>query len=240
MRASFISSAKANDGIPITKHSIKNMLIGTNGYCCAVKIQKPTINITNKVLNKKIDDVRWILLITRRPWATTLGIEAKLLSIKTRWLTFRAASEPAAIAIEQSASRSAKISFTPSPVIATVRPAFLNSLTNISFCSGLTRPKTVYSFATLRTSIGAIPSSETYLSAPSIPARRATSETVIGLSPEITRISTPFCLNQSIVAGASERIWSWSVKIATAFASFGIKSFLSCPLLRAKTKTRYP
>ncbi len=60
-----------------------------------------------------------MLLITRLPSDTTLGILAKLESIKTKCDTLRAASEPDAIAIEVSASLNAKISLTPSPVIAT-------------------------------------------------------------------------------------------------------------------------
>ena len=60
------------------------------------------------------------LFMERLPSATTLGIEEKLLSKSTSELTFFAASEPDAIATEQSASFSASTSFTPSPVIATV------------------------------------------------------------------------------------------------------------------------
>ena len=61
-----------------------------------------------------------MLLITRRPSATTAGMDAKFESISTIFATCRAASLPEAIAIEQSASFSASTSFTPSPVIATV------------------------------------------------------------------------------------------------------------------------
>ena len=60
-----------------------------------------------------------MLLMVRLPSATTSGIAAKSLSTRTSWDTFRAASLPEAIATEQSASFSARTSFTPSPVIAT-------------------------------------------------------------------------------------------------------------------------
>ena len=65
-------------------------------------------------------------------------------SNKTSCDACAAASLPDAIATEQSASFSAKTSFTPSPVIATVLPAFLRALTNLRFWSGVTLPNTVY------------------------------------------------------------------------------------------------
>ena len=83
-----------------------------------------------------------MLFITRLPSATTLGIELKSLFISTRWLTFLAASLPEATEMAQSASFRARISFTPSPVIATVLPADFIERTNIAFCSGETRPAT--------------------------------------------------------------------------------------------------
>ena len=54
-----------------------------------------------------------------------------------------AASLPEAIATEQSASFMARMSLTPSPVIATVWPAFCMACTSFCFCAGVTRPKTV-------------------------------------------------------------------------------------------------
>ena len=54
-----------------------------------------------------------------------------------------AASLPEAIATEQSASFMARMSLTPSPVIATVWPAFCIACTSFCFCAGVTRPKTV-------------------------------------------------------------------------------------------------
>ena len=54
------------------------------------------------------------------------------------------ASLPEATEIAQSASFIAKISFTPSPVIATVLPACLIERIKSAFCSGVTRPNTVY------------------------------------------------------------------------------------------------
>ena len=97
-------------------------------------------------------------MITRRPSATTLGIEPKLESSNTKWLTLRAASEPLAKAIEQSASFKAKMSFTPSPVIATVFPNSFKVITNNFFCAGETRPNTVYLSAARITSLSDNPS----------------------------------------------------------------------------------
>ena len=73
------------------------------------------------------------MLIERRPSATTLGMDAKFESIKINELTFFAASEPEATVIEQSDSFSAKTSFTPSPVIATVCPLAFRALTRSNF-----------------------------------------------------------------------------------------------------------
>ena len=63
---------------------------------------------------------RSMLFMTLLPSATTDGMAAKLDSSRTICETWLAASEPEAIAMEQSASFSASTSFTPSPVMATV------------------------------------------------------------------------------------------------------------------------
>ena len=63
-----------------------------------------------------------------------------------------AASAPEPIAIEQSASFIAKISFTPSPVIATFKPVSFKAFIICLFCSGLTLPKTTYFFTAFRIS----------------------------------------------------------------------------------------
>ena len=93
---------------------------------------------------RKSEAERSILLMTRRPSATTEGIAAKFDSSSTMCETWQAASEPEAIATEQSASLRARTSFTPSPVMATVWPAALSARTKRRFWSGVTRPKTVY------------------------------------------------------------------------------------------------
>ena len=87
---------------------------------------------------------RWILLTTRRPSATTDGMVEKSDSSKTNWETCAAASQPDAMATEQSASFRASTSLTPSPVMPTVCPALRNARTSSRFCSGVTRPNTVY------------------------------------------------------------------------------------------------
>ena len=62
---------------------------------------------------------RWILFTTRLPSHTTSGIWAKSESSRTTWAAWAAASLPEAMATLQSASFMARISLTPSPVIAT-------------------------------------------------------------------------------------------------------------------------
>ena len=113
------------------------------------------------------------LLITRRPSATTFGSEPKFESRATKWAVFFVASVPEAMAMEQSATFKAKISLTPSPVIATVCPHSWSVSTITCFCSGETRPKTVYLFAIKRTSSNDIPSSEINLLAPGTPTLSA-------------------------------------------------------------------
>ena len=53
----------------------------------------------------------------------------------------RAASEPSPMAIEQSASFMARMSLTPSPVMATVFPCFLRAMMRCFFSVGVTRVK---------------------------------------------------------------------------------------------------
>ena len=146
------------------------------------------------------------LLTTRLPSSTTAGNLAKFESIKIICEIFLAASAPLAIAIEQSERLRANMSLTPSPVMATVLPASLRAITNASFCSGVTLPKTVYCKAIFLTSSKDMPSKEIYLSAFAMPASEAIAETVLALSPEITLISTPLFLNHANVSAASSLI----------------------------------
>ena len=150
---------------------------------------------------------RSMLLITRRPSATTDGMAAKLDSSSTMCETWLAASEPEAMAMEQSASLRASTSLTPSPVMATVCPSSLSARTKRRFWSGVTRPKTVY-FSTasaMSPSVSSVRAS-TYFSAPFIPALFATSETAMALSPEMTFMATPCLAKYLKVSGASVRI----------------------------------
>ena len=97
------------------------------------------------------------------------------------------------MATPMSASFSASVSFTPSPVMATVWPRDWRACTIARFCWGVTRPNTEWASSTsaraswssgrVRASIGS--------SAPGTPTRRATAPTVTGLSPEITLTVTP-------------------------------------------------
>ena len=147
------------------------------------------------VFTRKSDAERWRLLMERRPSATTSGMWLKSLSASTISDTLRAAAEPEAIETEQSASRSASTSFTPSPVMATVRPSRCRAQTSSRFCCGVTRPKTRY-FAAASSSFCGVSSVEasTMRSARGTPASRAMAETVRGSSPEITRSSTPWSM----------------------------------------------
>ena len=181
-----------------------------------------------------------MLLMTRRPSNTTFGIEEKLLSIKTIWLTFFAASLPEATLTAQSASFMARMSLTPSPVMATVLPADLMDFTRIAFCSGVTRPNTVYLFATEETSVSLSPSSEMYFSASGTPTLRATSDTVTGLSPEMILTATSFSLNQRMVCAASSRMLSAMEMIARGFSPAGSLSPVSLPPECAMRSTRSP
>ena len=123
-----------------------------------------------------------MLLTTRRPSATIDGI-------------FLVASFPDSIAILQSAVLRARISLTPSPVMATLCPFACKPSTRLFFCSGVTRPKTVYWLAAWckSSSVCKVLASIRF-SAPSMPAFCAIAETVAGLSPEMTLMVTPCCL----------------------------------------------
>ena len=94
----------------------------------------------------------WMLLTTRRPSITTEGIQEKSDSSSTTWAAWEAASLPDAMAMLQSASFRARISLTPSPVMATVFPWSFSTFTNCRFWFGVTRPKTVYFFMAAATS----------------------------------------------------------------------------------------
>ena len=220
------------------------MFFRTNGYSFD-KSNKPNKNkivktVAKTVLIKKIETALCKLLITLRPSLTTSGRAENDESSETRCDTFLAASDPEAIAIEQSATRSAKISLTPSPVIATVCPSSFKLAIITSFCSGVTRPKITYSLVMCLTSSKDIPSREMYLSAPSMPALRAISAADSGLSPVIIRIPTPFSLNHLMFDGASSRMWSCKTMnpITTDSSSFS-SGEITC-VYWAKTRTLIP
>lgn len=70
-----------------------------------------------------------------------LGTDLKSESRRTSLAERLAASEPSPMAMAQSASFMAKISFTPSPVMATVLPCFFRAFINERFSEGVTRVK---------------------------------------------------------------------------------------------------
>ena len=114
------SRARRNDGAPINSALISVSCIGWNGYADDENRNITESRKENIVLTRNRDAERWILLIQRLPSSTARGIAEKSLSSSTSWDTHLAASLPDCTATEQSASRSASTSFTPSPVIATL------------------------------------------------------------------------------------------------------------------------
>ena len=120
--------------------------IGIKGYPCGIK-RKQSERIKEKsVFTRNNEDalnvVDYPSSLIHDPWhiGKIRGQQDKLRHLSS-------ASLPDAIAMLQSASFSAKTSLTPSPVIATVCPAFLRLRMSTLFCSGVTLPKTVYSDA---------------------------------------------------------------------------------------------
>ena len=180
------------------------------------------------------------MFITCLPSLTTAGREENFESIKTSLDIFLATSLPSAIAIEQSASFNARVSLTPSPVIATTWPFDLRVFISVYFCSGETLPKTVNFSANCSTSFRLLFSRDIYLSKFSTPTLWAIFETVKGSSPDIILIWTLFSLNQFIVSIASVLMWS-SITI-NASKSFPVAPFSSWYSSSDSTsaKTRYP
>ena len=77
------------------------------------------------------------------------GTDSKPESRRTSLALRLAASEPSPMAILTSASFIARMSLTPSPVMATVLPCFLRASMRCFFSVGLTRVKMVYSLTSL-------------------------------------------------------------------------------------------
>ena len=189
------SSASTNDGMPMVNDEMSVIWMGWKGYCQGTTTNSTADTMDSSVFTRKSDAERWRLLMERRPSATTLGMLAKSLSTSTRCATFLAASLPAAIATLQSAAFKARVSLTPSPVMATVWPAFCSAKTKAFFCSGFTRPNTpaCASAASTSASVFSVVAS-TKSSAYSMPTLPAMLETVRGSSPEMTMQRTPCSL----------------------------------------------
>ena len=194
------SNAKKNPGIPIVNIVINETCEGSSGYLNTNINESRDSKNENIFFTKNSPADLWMLLTTRLPSSTTFGIFEKSLSKSTTCETWHAASLPEDIATLQSASLSARTSFTPSPVIATVFPISFSRFTILRFISGVTRPKTVYLLSASISSLSSVIFEASIKSfAPSIPACNAILETVIGLSPEITLILTPSSLKYSNV-----------------------------------------
>ena len=127
------SSASIPDGIPIVTPPSSVRCLGSNGRIDGTIRNNSAISKLYPVFTRNNDADLSRLFMERLPSATTFGIDAKLLSRSTRLLTFFAASEPEAIAIEQSDSFNASTSLTPSPVIATVCPFAFRAFTSNNF-----------------------------------------------------------------------------------------------------------
>jgi hypothetical protein len=178
---------------------------------------------------------------TRRPSATTAGRSANRPSSRTMRATALLAALPLPMAIPRSATFSARTSFTPSPVIATVWPRACNAHTRARFCSGVTLPKTAWLSAT---SASASPSSgrrrASYgCSAPASPSLPAMAPTVRALSPEMTLTVTPCSANHRSVAAASGRTGCSSTTTATGSSPAGSCSPRRASA-RASSSTRRP
>ena len=123
--------------------------VGYNGYTLPVNNENTESIMEKMFFTRNNEAVRWILLTTRLPSATTDGIHAKSESTSTIWAALHAASLPEPNAMLQSASFNARTSLTPSPVIATTFPSALMAFTSFLFCSGDTLPNTVYCLTAL-------------------------------------------------------------------------------------------
>lgn len=140
-RSVLFSRARMRPGKPIQRKFKSDISIGEKGYSKG-RMTKMTARIEAKtVLERKRAAERSRLLILRRPSAIILGTAAKSELRRTSFAERRAASEPSPIAIETSASFMAKISLTPSPVIATVLPCAFRALIRDFFSEGVTRVK---------------------------------------------------------------------------------------------------
>ena len=96
------------------------------------------------------------------------------------------------MAMEQSAAFSAGMSFTPSPVMATVCPAAFRASTSARLRWGVTRPSTAQDSAAPASSSSLRVATSTHLSASTRPTRAAMADTVRGSSPEISLTWTPW------------------------------------------------
>ena len=86
-RAVLGSSASTNDGNPIASDENSVSCIGWNGYPCINTSISIASSDENIVLVKNSEAERDMLFITRRPSATTAGIEAKFESNSTMFAT---------------------------------------------------------------------------------------------------------------------------------------------------------
>jgi hypothetical protein len=111
--------ARKNDGMPIVRLPTSVRCLGKNGNGRPATPIASASNIEYTVLVRNRFATRSMLLMTRRPSATTAGRVANDPSSRTSCATAREAELPEPMAIPISASFRASTSLTPSPVIAT-------------------------------------------------------------------------------------------------------------------------
>ena len=151
------STASANAGSESVTKLIHNICIGNKGSIKLMSIPNVllkngviSIHTNNKTISPMLLEIRnsiafkifaYILL----PSSTAETIVAKLSSVRITSAASFATSVPTIpIAHPISACFSAGASFTPSPVIATISPAFCHALTILTLCSGATLAYTLY------------------------------------------------------------------------------------------------
>ena len=146
------SNANAKAGKESVTRFIHNMCIGNSISKCAISVipnqfanngvhsvAKNSTTISPTLLDNKNWITFKILSYIRLPSSTADTIVAKLSSVNITSAAYLATSVPTIpIAHPISDVLSAGLSFTPSPVIATISPFFCHAFTILTLCSGET------------------------------------------------------------------------------------------------------
>mmetsp|Transcript_15500 Transcript_15500/g.34221 ORF Transcript_15500/g.34221 Transcript_15500/m.34221 type:complete len:277 (-) Transcript_15500:405-1235(-) len=163
-----------------------------------------------------------------RPSLMPTTMEAKLSSSSTMSAASLATSDPfLPMAMPIAACFRAGESFTPSPVMAVMFPALVNSFTIISFCSGLVRAKTI-SFLFTSTA-----QSSSVMSAMCPPctttAPTSSSGTDLGSQPlSLASTSRVGRVIRPILRAMAAAVSGWSPVTITTFTKAEWHSFMAC------------